>query len=56
MKCMHCKMTVEKALKRVPGVTNAQVDLAKKQAVVVGSAEQAVMAQAVVEAGFKVIG
>ena len=41
MTCMHCKMRVEKALKGVPGVTSAQVDLAKKQAVVAGSAEQA---------------
>jgi copper chaperone CopZ len=40
----------------VPGVTNAQVDLAKKQAVVAGSAEQTVMAKAVAEAGFKVVG
>jgi copper chaperone len=56
MTCMHCKMRVEKALKGVPGVTSVQVDLANKQAVVVGSAEQAVMAKAVVEAGYKVIG
>ena len=38
------------------GVTGAQVDLAKKQAVVAGSAEQEVMAKAVAEAGFKVVG
>jgi copper chaperone len=55
MTCMHCKMSVEKALKGVFGVTSAQVDLAKKQAVVAGSADQAVMAKAVVEAGFKVV-
>ncbi len=56
MTCMHCKMSVEKALKGVPGVTSAQVDLAKKQAVVAGSAEQAIMAKAVADAGFKVAG
>jgi copper chaperone len=56
MTCMHCKMRVEKALKGVPGVTGAQVDLAMKQAVVAGSADQAVMAKAVAEAGFKVVG
>ena len=55
MTCMHCKMSVEKALKGVPGVTGAQVDLAKKQAVVAGSANQAVMAKAVADAGFKVV-
>ncbi len=56
MTCMHCKMRIEKALKEVPGVTSAQVDLAKKQAVVSGSAEQAVMVKAVDEAGFTVVG
>lgn len=56
MTCMHCKMRVEKALKGVSGVTGVQVDLDKKQAVVAGSAEQAVLAKAVVEAGYKVIG
>jgi copper chaperone len=56
MTCMHCKMSVEKALKGVPGVTSAEVDLAKKQAVVAGSADQAVMAKAVGEAGFEVVG
>jgi copper chaperone len=56
MKCMHCKMSVEKALKGVIGVTSAQVDLDKKQAVVAGSAAQAVMAKAVADAGFKVVG
>lgn len=56
LRCMHCKMAVEKALKGVPGVTDVQVDLAKNQAVVVGSAEQALMAKAVDAAGYKVVG
>ncbi len=56
LRCMHCKMAVEKALKGVPGVTDVQVDLAKNQAVVVGSAEKVVMAQAVDAAGYKVVG
>ncbi len=55
MSCNHCKMSVEKALKGVPGVTDVQVDLAEKQAVVTGSADLAVMAKAVAEAGFKVV-
>ncbi len=53
---MHCKMSVEKALKAVPGVTGATVDLAAKQAAVSGSADQAAMAAAVEKAGFKVVG
>lgn len=56
MTCMHCKMSVEKALKGVLGVTSAQVDLDKKQAVVAGSADQAVMSKAVADAGFTVVG
>ena len=56
MTCMHCKMRVEKALKGVPEVTGVQVDLAKKQAMVAGSADQALLAKAVAEAGFKVVG
>ncbi len=34
MMCNHCKMTVEKALKAVPGVTDAQVDLDAKTATI----------------------
>ena len=32
MKCMHCKANVEKALKGVAGVTDAEVDLEAKTA------------------------
>ncbi len=56
MTCMHCKMRVEKALKGVPGVTGVQVDLAKKEAAVSGAADQSVMAKAVADAGYKVVG
>lgn len=34
MMCNHCKMTVEKALKAVPGVADAVVDLEAKTATV----------------------
>jgi copper chaperone len=56
MTCMHCKMRVEKALKGVVGVSSVQVDLAKKEAVIVGSAEKTVLAKAVADAGYKVTG
>ncbi len=56
MTCMHCKMSVEKALKGVAGVENAQVDLGKKEAVVTGSAERAILAKAVEDAGYSVVG
>lgn len=55
MTCMHCKMAVERALKGVTGVTGAQADLGKKEAVVVGSVERAAVVKAVKDAGYKVV-
>ncbi len=56
MTCMHCKMSVEKALKGVAGVENAQVDLDKKEAVVTGNADRELLAKAVADAGYSVAG
>lgn len=56
MTCMHCKMRVEKAIKGVAGVSSVQVDLAKKEAVIAGSADKTVLEKAVVDAGYKVTG
>ena len=58
MSCNHCKASVEKALRAVPGVTGAEVDLAAKTATVQtggGVADEALKA-AVVDAGFEVVG
>lgn len=55
MTCGHCKSSVEKALLNVPGVTQAEVDLAHKQALVIGTAERSILAKAVEEAGYRVI-
>lgn len=55
MSCNHCKMAVEKALKRVAGVTEATVDLGKQEAVVGGSAQRDALVKAVDEAGYKVV-
>jgi len=55
MTCGHCKSSVEKALLKVSGVTQAEVDLAHKQAVVVGTADRSSLAKAVDEAGYRVI-
>ena len=41
MMCAHCKMTVEKALKAVPGVVDAVVDLPSKTATITLSADVA---------------
>ncbi|MDD5952380.1 MAG: heavy metal translocating P-type ATPase [Oscillospiraceae bacterium] len=57
MSCNHCKMAVERALKKVSGVTDAIVDLAEKQAVITLSeavADQALM-DAVNEEGFTAV-
>ena len=55
MKCMHCKASVEKALKGVAGVTDAEVDLEEKTARIAADedvADEALMA-AVKEKGFE---
>ncbi len=41
MSCNHCKMSVEKAIGAVPGVTGCTVDLASKTATITLSREVA---------------
>jgi len=53
MTCQHCAMAVTKALKAVPGVATAVVDLEKAQATVEGDADPAILAQAVTAQGYK---
>lgn len=57
MMCNHCKMAVEKVLKKVDGVADAVVDLAAKQAEVTLTADVAddVLAAVVNEEGFETI-
>lgn len=55
MTCGHCKGSVEKALLKVSGVTQTEVNLASKQAVVIGTADRSELVKAVNEAGYKVI-
>jgi copper chaperone len=55
MSCNHCKMAVEKALKAVPGVTSAIVDLAAKQAAVTGSAKRDELVKAIEDVDFTVV-
>lgn len=57
MTCNHCVMRVAKALKAVPGVQDAKVDLQKAEAVVSyddAKASPQKLSSAVVEAGYKV--
>ncbi len=56
MTCNHCVMRVAKALKAVPGVQDAQVDLQKAEAVVTYDDTKVAkekLSSAVVDAGYK---
>ena len=55
MKCMHCRASVEKALKAVPGVTDAEVDLEAKTARIVAedNVSDAILMEAVKAKGFE---
>ncbi len=56
MTCNHCVMRVAKALKSVPGVQDAKVDLQKAEAAVTyddAKPSKDKLAAAVVEAGYK---
>src|SRR5437868_8475650 len=58
MTCASCAMRVEKGLKKVPGVTDAQVNLATEQATVTynpGQTEPSQMMQKVEAVGYKAI-
>lgn len=52
MSCGHCQASVTKALKSVPGVTAAEVDLKTGKAVVQGDADPQQLVAAVVEEGY----
>ena len=58
MQCSHCTSSVEKALRAVPGVSEAVADLAAKTATVTVNADVAddALTAAVVNAGFTVTG
>lgn len=52
MTCTHCEHTVLRALKSVPGVTTATVDLADGAAEVTGEVPFETLAAAVADAGY----
>lgn len=55
MMCGHCKARVENVCKAVAGVTDAVVDLERKQVTVSGSADVDAVKAAIVNAGYEVI-
>lgn len=55
MMCGHCKASVEKACKAVPGAVEAVADLAAKQVTVTGTASPEALKKAIADAGFEVV-
>jgi len=58
MTCIHCKMTVEKALKNINGVSNANVNLDKNQVVVIYNEAEVnfeQMKETIINKGYNVI-
>jgi len=53
MTCDGCKASVERVVKRIPGVTGVSVSLADGKLVVEGSADDAAIASAVKKAGYE---
>ena len=56
MMCTHCKARVENVCKAVAGTSDAVVDLQAKQVTVTGTASVEALKQAIVAAGYEVIG
>lgn len=52
MTCGHCQSAVTKALKAVPGVEAAEVDLASGRAVIHGAALPEALMEAVADEGY----
>lgn len=55
MMCTHCAARVKKALEAVPGVSEVEILLSEKKAIVSGSAQYNALADAVIAAGYQVI-
>ena len=55
MMCKHCKATVEKICKSIPGVVDAVVDLAEKTVTVTGEFDLAALKQAIIAEDFEVV-
>ena len=55
MMCKHCKATVERVCKAIPGVQDAVVDLAAKNVTVTGEFDLAALKQAIIAEDFEVM-
>lgn len=55
MSCMNCVRHVKEALEELSGITNIEVDLENKQAVVQGTASEEAIRAVIDEAGYDVV-
>jgi copper chaperone CopZ len=55
MSCQHCVAAVDKAVRAVPGVTDAAVDLAAGAVKVTGAFERSQVIEAVKAAGYEAV-
>lgn len=55
MMCTHCKARVEEVCKAAAGVTDAVVDLTKKQVTVTGNTDIGALKKAITDAGYEVV-
>lgn len=56
MMCPHCQARVESVCKAISGVSDAVVDLQEKQVTITGTASREMIADAIVKAGYEVVG
>ena len=56
MMCPHCKARVESVCKEVPGTVDAVVNLNLKQVTVTGTAPEEALKEAIIKAGYEVVG
>ena len=54
MTCKHCQMTIEQALKNVPGVKRIEVYLDKKLVKVDGEIDEGLVVKQIEDAGYNV--
>ena len=55
MMCKHCKATVERVCKAIPGVQDAVVDLMAKNVTVTGAFDLDAVKQAIIAEDFEVV-
>lgn len=56
MSCMHCVGSTLKALEKIPGIKNVEVDLEKGEARYDGEVDLATVKKAITSIGFEVVG